>query len=181
MEHCCTVAISQSHHKKEDVMSVTNLQELFLHALKDIYYAEKQITKALPKMIEKASNPDLKQAFEDHLTETKGQLERLEKAFEKIGEKPSGEKCPAIEGIIQEAEELMGEIDDKNTLDASLIFSAQAVEHYEITRYGSLASWANLLGNSDVAELMAETLEEERHADTLLNRIAEQTQNKKAA
>ena len=119
-------------------MSIQNMNDLFLHQLKDIYFAENQILKALPKMSEKATSPDLSEAFDAHLDETETHVERLKQIFERSAKKPQGEECPAIEGIIKEAEELMGEIEHENTLDAALIASAQAVEHYEITRYGTL-------------------------------------------
>lgn len=154
-------------------MSIQNMEQLFLHTLKDIYFAENQILKALPKMVKKSSSPDLRAAFEDHLAETEGQVERLNQVFKIVGEKPSGEVCPAIEGILKEAEELMGDIKDKNTLDAAMIAAAQAVEHYEITRYGTLVSWAEEIGMDDAAGILAETLAEEKAADVKLTRLGE--------
>jgi len=161
-------------------MSVQNLTDLFVHTLKDIYFAEKHIVKSLPKMIEKVSNSDLKTAFEDHLEETRTHVDRIEKAFEAIGKKAEAEKCPAIKGITDEAEELMGEIEDQDTLDAALLSAAQAVEHYEITRYGTLCVWAEELGFDDAKNLLEETLSEEKDADSKLTQLAESKLNRKA-
>jgi ferritin-like metal-binding protein YciE len=155
------------------IMAIDNMQALFLHTLKDIYYAENQITKALPKMIDAATSDELKEAFETHLDQTNTQIERLEEVFKLLGEKASGEKCPAIEGIIKESEELMGEIKDESTRDAALIAAAQAVEHYEITRYGTLATWAEELQLDDIQALLLETLNEEHETDELLSDLAE--------
>jgi ferritin-like metal-binding protein YciE len=160
---------------------ITKMDELFLHVLQDIYYAENQIVKALPDMIEKATNRDLTAAFKSHLEETKMQIKRLDQAFELLGQKPEGTKCPAIDGIIDEANEIAGEIDNKKVLDAALIAAAQAVEHYEITRYGTLISWAEDLGNEAVAKLLNTTLNEEKAADKKLTTIGERKVNLKAA
>ena len=154
-------------------MNIQNRNDLFLHQLKDIYFAENQILKALPKMAKKANSPDLSEAFEAHLEETKTHVDRLKVIFKIIGEKPQGEECPAIEGIIKEAEELMEEIEHANTMDAALIAAAQAVEHYEITRYGTLIAWAGELGFDDAADLLTETLEEEHAADLKLTDLGE--------
>ena len=154
-------------------MSIQNMNDLFLHQLEDIYFAENQILKALPKMSEKATSPDLRDAFDAHLEETKTHVDRLKQVFEIVGEKPQGEECPAIEGIIEEAEELMGEIEHENTLDAALIAAAQAVEHYEITRYGTLVAWAGELGLDEAAEILSETLNEEHAADLKLTDLGE--------
>ncbi|SKA31470.1 ferritin-like domain-containing protein [Consotaella salsifontis] len=162
-------------------MSVKTLDDLFLHTLQDIYYAEKTITKALPKMSKKASSADVKKAFDSHLEETKGHVERLDEVFKSLGQKPKAEKCPAIEGIVSEAEELMEEIEDAETLDAALVAAAQAVEHYEMTRYGTLVSWAETLGHKDAIKILGETLKEEKAADEKLTKIAEAKVNKKAA
>ncbi len=148
--------------------------------LQDIYYAEHQIQKALPDMIKKASDAELKKGFQLHLRQTKGQIKRLEQVFKKLDKKPKGTRCPAIDGIIDEANEIAGEIDDKMVLNAALIAAAQAVEHYEITRYGTLAAWAKLLGKNDVARLLAANLKEEKATDTKLNGIAKRKINKKA-
>ena len=153
-------------------MTIQNMDDLFLHTLKDIYFAEHKIIKALPKMSEKATSPELKLAFDEHLVETEQHVERLEQVFELINEKPS-RAGPAIEGIIQEAEELASEIEDANTLDAALIAAAQAVEHYKITRYGTLVSWAEELGLGDAAVLLSETLDEEHAADIKLTDLGE--------
>ena len=160
---------------------ISTLNDLFVHTLQDIYYAEKQIEKALPKMIEKAGSPELKQGFETHLQETHRQVERLEKVFEMHGESPKTVTCPAINGIIKEAEEIAGDVADQDVLDAALTAAAQAVEHYEISRYGSLAAWARELGRNDCAELLHQTLEEERATYDKLTRLAEERVNRKAA
>jgi ferritin-like metal-binding protein YciE len=156
------------------------MEDLFVATLKDIYYAEKQILKALPGMINKADNAELKKALETHKTETEGQVDRLEKVFKLIDVPARGKKCDAIEGIIGEAKEHMSEIEDERVLDAGIISSAQAVEHYEICRYGTLVEWAKDLGYSDAAGLLQQNLEEEHHADTLLTEIARGSVNRDA-
>jgi len=128
---------------------IKDMDGLFVHTLRDIYYAEQQIVKALPKMIDKATDPELKSGFETHLEETKGHVERLDKVFEMHGVDAKGVKCPAIDGIIKEAEDTAGEVDDTDVLDAALAAAAQAVEHYEISRYGTLVTWARELGRED--------------------------------
>ena len=135
---------------------IKTMDDLFVHQLRDIYYAENQILKALPDMIEKASDPQLKQAFQAHLGETKGHVQRVEQVFKMHGVEVKGVDCPAIDGIIEEAEEVAGEVDDKQVLDAALIAAAQAVEHYEMTRYGTLVAWAKQLGRNDCASRAAE-------------------------
>ena len=160
---------------------IATLHDLFLHTLQDIYYAENQIMKALPKMIDKATAPALKKGFEKHLKETEGQIARLERAFASLDEKAKAVTCPAIDGIIKEANEIAGEVSDKAVLDAALIAAAQAVEHYEITRYGTLIAWANELGHSEAAALFAETLAEEKATDEKLTAMAESKANAKAA
>jgi ferritin-like metal-binding protein YciE len=162
-------------------MKVANLEDLFLHTLQDIYFAENQILKALPKMIKAADSKELGKALSSHLEETKEHVTRLEQVFELIGEKAKAEKCPAIEGIIKEADELMKEIKDADTRDAAMIAAAQAVEHYEITRYGTLVSWGKLLGKKDAVTLLSATLKEEYAADDKLTKIAESKLNKEAA
>ncbi len=159
---------------------IATFEDLFLHQLHDIYYAENQITKALPTMVEKATDPGLKQGFQMHLSETEGQIRRLDRIFEILGEKPKGETCPAIDGIIKEANEVAGEIADKAVLDAALIAAAQAVEHYEITRYGTLVTWANQLGQTEIATLLGETLKEEYATDDKLTAMAKSKVNAKA-
>lgn len=162
-------------------MALRSMDDLFLHTLKDIYYAERQILRALPRMTKKATLPELKKAFETHRNETEGQIERLQKVFESIDAAARGIKCEAIEGIIAEAEHLAEEIEDKEVLDAGLVASAQAVEHYEITRYGTLVAWAEQLGLKDAVQLLKETLEEERKTDKLLSDMAKARVNKQAA
>jgi ferritin-like metal-binding protein YciE len=154
-------------------MPIESMNDLFLHTLEDIYFAENQIIKALPKMSAAATSTDLAAAFDSHLAETEIHVDRLKQVFEQLGEKPTGEECPAIEGIIEEAEDLIEEIQDENTLDAALIAAAQAVEHYEITRYGTLVAWAGELGLDDIAELLTETLDEEHAADIKLTDLGE--------
>ena len=160
---------------------IKSMEDLYLHVLQDIYYAENQIKKALPDMIEKATNRELTAAFKSHLGETEKQVQRLEQAFELIGKSPKGTKCPAIDGIIDEAKEVAGEVSDKKVLDAALIAAAQAVEHYEITRYGTLIAWAGELGKEPVAKLLTTTLNEEKAADKKLTGVAENKVNLKAA
>jgi len=161
---------------------ITNLNELFVHTLKDIYYAEKQITKALPKMAKNATAPQLKKAFENHLAETEDQIAKLEQVFELIGEKARGVKCEAIDGIIEEGKGHMEDIEDDATLDAGLIASAQAVEHYEITRYGTLVSWAETLGlDQKVIKLLSGILAQEEATDQKLSSLGEAGLNKMAA
>jgi ferritin-like metal-binding protein YciE len=160
---------------------IKTMDDLFLHVLQDIYYEEQQILKALPEMIEKATNRELTTAFKSHLGETEKHVSRLEQAFELIGEKPKGTSCPAIDGIIKEANEVAGEIDDKAVLDAALVAAAQAVEHYEITRYGTLIAWSQELGRDAVGKLLNTTLNEEKAADKKLTSIAEKKVNLKAA
>jgi ferritin-like metal-binding protein YciE len=162
-------------------MSSKTLAELFLWHLKDVYGAEKQILKALPKLAKRASTPALRDAFETHLNETEKQLERLDKVFKALGVKASAEKCKALEGIVEEAEEVIGEAKDPAVLDAGMIAAAQAVEHYEMARYGTLIAWAGQLGNDDVTKLLRTTLDEEKHADEVLTKIATQLVNRKAA
>ena len=160
---------------------IHNFDDLFLHQLQDIYYAENQITKALPTMIEKATHPQLKKGFQTHLRETEGQIKRLDQVFKMLGKSPKGVDCPAIDGIIEEADEVAGEVAEKNVLDAALIASAQAVEHYEMSRYGTLIAWAKLLGRDDAASLLQQTLKEEEATDKKLTALAESTVNARAA
>jgi ferritin-like metal-binding protein YciE len=160
---------------------IKTLDDLFVHTLQDIYYAENQITKALPTMIEKASDPQLKQGFQTHLGETQNQVKRLEQVFQMHGQKPKAVDCPAIDGIIKEANEVAGDIADKEVLDAALLASAQAVEHYEITRYGTLIAWAKRLGRQDCASVLQQNLDEEKATDAKLTAMAESKVNLKAA
>jgi ferritin-like metal-binding protein YciE len=160
---------------------IKTLDDLFVHTLRDIYYAEKQIEKALPKMIDKATAPKLRAGFEKHLEQTKGHIERVEEVFELHGVKAKQVRCPAIDGILEEADEVSGDIDDKEVLDAALIASAQAVEHYEITRYGTLIAWAKQLGRTDCASVLAKNLKEEEATDKKLTDMAEDRINLQAA
>jgi ferritin-like metal-binding protein YciE len=151
---------------------IKTLEDLFSHGLKDIYYAENQVLKALPKLIDSATNPQLRKGLKDHLGETKVQVSRLEQIFEMREEKPKGTKCPGIDGLIKEGDELTGNIADKKVADAAIIASAQAVEHYEMTRYGALIAWARELGRNDLADVLTANLEEEMAADAKLSAIA---------
>jgi len=160
---------------------IETMDDLFLHTLQDIYYAENKIVKSLPEMIETANDAQLKQGLEKHLGETKGHVKRLEQVFQMLGQKPKSVDCPAIDGIIEEAEDVTGEVDDKNVLDAAIIAAGQAVEHYEITRYGSLIAWAKQLGRNDAARVLEQTLAEEKAADKKLTSIAESKVNLRAA
>jgi ferritin-like metal-binding protein YciE len=149
-----------------------NLKELFEETLKDIYFAEKQIIKALPKMAKKTKSPELKAAFEEHTEQTKGQVERLDQVFKLLGKKASGKECPALLGLIEEAEEIMSDAKDPDVLNAGLIGAAQAVEHYEIARYGTLRSWAEQLGMPQAVKLLDATLAEEKATDDKLTKLA---------
>jgi ferritin-like metal-binding protein YciE len=162
-------------------MTEKHLDALFLDTLKDIYYAEKQIYKALPKMAKAAASDKLRAAFEKHHDETEGQIERLEKIFEQLGKPARGKKCDAIEGILDEGEEIMDEYTDTPALDAGLLAAAQAVEHYEISRYGTLKTWASKLGHGDAVKLLDETLAEEKKTDDALSKLAVSAINAKAA
>jgi ferritin-like metal-binding protein YciE len=159
---------------------IKTMEELFLHVLQDVYYAENQIVKALPDMIEKATNRDLTTAFKSHLEETEKQISRLEQAFTLLGEKSKGTRCPAIDGIIDEAKEITGEIDNKKVMDAALIAAGQAVEHYEITRYGTLIAWAEELDKDAIGKLLTTTLNEEKAADKKLTMLGKKKVNLKA-
>ena len=162
-------------------MSEKDLSALFLETLKDIYYAEKQIYKALPKMAKAASSDQLRNAFEKHHEETEEHIERLEKVFDLLGKPARGKKCEAIEGIIDEGKEIMDEYQDAPALDAGLIAAAQAVEHYEISRYGTLKSWADKLSMNEAVKLLDQTLAEEKKTDDTLSKIAVSAVNAEAA
>jgi ferritin-like metal-binding protein YciE len=162
-------------------MADKDLHALFLHQLKDTYFAEQQILKALPKMAQAAKSDDLRGAFGVHLEETRKQVERLEQVFKILGEKPQGVECKAILGIIAEGDEVVEEFEGGSALDAGLIAAAQAVEHYEITRYGTMLAWAKQLGLSDVEELIKTTLVEEENTDEILSELAEDAVNPAAA
>lgn len=161
-------------------MELTTLQDLFKEELQDLYSAETQITKALPKMATAASSPELRKAFEEHLRQTENQIKRLEQIFQKLGEKPGGKTCKGMEGLIKEGEELIKEKPDPAVLDAGLISAAQRVEHYEIAGYGTARTYAQELGDKDAARLLQETLDEEGETDKKLTRLAEQHINMKA-
>jgi ferritin-like metal-binding protein YciE len=160
---------------------IKTLDDLFVHTLRDIYYAEQQIAKNLPNMIEKATDQSLKNGFETHLSETQNQIGRLEKVFQMHGVEAQGVNCPAIDGILEEASDVAGDVADKEVLDAALIAAAQAVEHYEITRYGTLIAWAKKLGRDDCAAILQQNLDEEKATDKKLNDMALRSVNQKAA
>lgn len=166
-------------------MATKTLEDLFHETLKDIYYAERKILKALPKMARGAQDEKLKAAFLQHREETEGQVERLQQVFEIIGKRPRAKTCPAIDGIVEEGEEIMEEFKGSPALDAGLLAAAQAVEHYEISRYGTLRAWAQQLGYTDAVKLLEETLAEESKTDEALTKLAEKAVNaagqKKAA
>lgn len=162
-------------------MTIKTLDDLFLHTLKDILYAERKILKALPKMAKKATDKDLTAALTSHQEETEDHILRLEEVFEGLGIPARGAKCDAMVGLIDEAEGLMADIDDAETMDAALISLAQAVEHYEIARYGTLVAWAKQLGKTDAAKLLEETLDQEYAADKALSKLAEKRLNAVAA
>ncbi|MGI4817901.1 MULTISPECIES: ferritin-like domain-containing protein [unclassified Brevundimonas] len=162
-------------------MADKDLNDLFYDTLRDIYYAERKILKSLPKMARAAQSPELKAAFEKHEAQTEGQIERLQQVFEIVGKAARGKTCDAIEGIIAEGEEIMETFKGTSALDAGLISSAQAVEHYEITRYGTLKRWAQVLGMDDAAKLLDETLQEESQTDDDLTGLADAQINAEAA
>ncbi len=149
-----------------------NLEKLFEETLRDVYYAEKAILKNLPKMARKASSEKLRTAFEEHVEQTEEQVGRLEQIFELIGKSARGKRCPAIDGLAEEASEIMQEADDDTVRDAGMLAAAQAVEHYEIARYGTLAAWADKLGMKDAVKLLQTTLEEEKQTDLKLSKLA---------
>jgi ferritin-like metal-binding protein YciE len=161
---------------------IQTMDDLLLHGLQDIYYAEHQIVNALPKLIDKTTNRDLSKGLTDHLQETKKQIERLDQAFKKLGKEPQGIKCPAIDGLIAEGDEIASEVADKEVLDAAIVGSAQAVEHYEIARYGTLIAWAESLGHDDIVRFLTTNLNEEKAADKKLSTVAlRKGVNRKAA
>ena len=160
---------------------IKTLDDLFVHTLRDIYYAENQIARSLPDMIDKATDPALKQGFQKHLGETTNQIGRLERVFSMHGVSVGGVNCPAIDGILEEAEEIAGEAADSSVMDAALVASAQSVEHYEITRYGTLIAWAKELGREDCASVLQENLDEEKATDQKLSQLASSWVNRRAA
>jgi len=161
-------------------MALNSVQDLLIDELRDIYHAEQQLVKALPKMAKAAKSDQLRQAFQHHLEETNGQVERLQQVFEKLGARARGQRCEAMQGLIEEANEMMDEISTPEGLDVALITAAQKVEHYEIASYGSVRALAEALGQKDVVKLLSETLDEEKQADEKLNKIAMSDVNKTA-
>jgi ferritin-like metal-binding protein YciE len=159
---------------------IKTLDDLFVHTLQDMYYAEQQVAKALPKMIEKVTDRQLKQGFQTHLEQTKNQVKRLEQVFQMHGESPKAVTCPAIDGILEEADAILGDASDSEVRDAAALAAAQAVEHYEITRYGTLIAWARQLGRNDCAGVLQQTLMEEKATDQKLTDIAEARVNRVA-
>jgi ferritin-like metal-binding protein YciE len=160
---------------------IKTLDDLFVHTLQDIYYAEQQIAKNLPTMIKKATDPQLKQGFETHLQETQNQIKRLEQVFQMHGQEVKGVTCAAMNGILEEASDTMGDVADTDVRDAAILAAAQAVEHYEITRYGTLIAFAKQLGREDCAGVLQQNLDEEKATDKKLTAIAESKVNRKAA
>ncbi len=161
---------------------IETMDDLLVHGLKDIYYAENQIVKSLPKLIDKATNHDLTKGLKDHLEETRNQIARLDQVFQKLGQEPQGVKCPAIDGLISEADEVAGEVSEKEVLDAAIVGSAQSIEHYEIARYGTLIAWAEAVGHNDIVRLLNTNLNEEKAADKKLSTVAlRKGVNRKAA
>ena len=175
------IALSSFTPTRSQIMSEKDLSDLFVDTLKDIYYAEKQIYKSLPKMAKAATSDQLREAFEKHHDETEGQIERLEKIFELLGKPARGKKCDAIEGILDEGKEVMDEYVDTPALDAGLLAAAQAVKHYEISRYGTLKSWADKLGRKEAVKLLDQTLVEEKKTDEALSKLAVSAVNAEAA
>ncbi|WP_412060831.1 ferritin-like domain-containing protein [Rubrivirga sp. IMCC45206] len=159
---------------------ITDLRGLFLHGLKDLYYAEKQSKKTIASMAEKATNTDLASQLKAHAEHSDTHIQRLDKVFELIGEKAEGVTCEAMDGILKESKHLMDEVEDAETRDAAIVFCAQAIDHYEITRYGSLATFAERLGHDEAAQLLGDTLGEEEDADERLSLLAKDTLNKEA-
>jgi len=166
---------------QEMVMAIKTMQDLFVHTLKDIYYVEKKLVAELPRMAKKVTAPELKKAFEEHAAQTEGHVSRLEEVFELIDIPARGDKCEAFEGLLDETKELLKDVKDPQVLDAGMLAAAQAVEHYEITRYGTLIAWSRQLGNTEAEPLLSEILEEEKETDKLLTEIAEADINRKAA
>jgi ferritin-like metal-binding protein YciE len=166
--------------RKRGIMSLDTLKELYVNELRDLYNAENQLLKALPKMAKGASSAELKEAFEKHLEQTNGHVQRLEQVFEELGEKPKGKTCQAMKGLIEEGSEVMKEDGEDSVIDAAIIVAAQKVEHYEIASYGSVRTFAQLLGQDKSADLLQQTLDEESEANELLNKLAEDIVNPEA-
>ena len=161
-------------------MRLDTLENLYISELRDLYSAENQLLKALPKMAKGASSPELKDAFEQHLEQTKGHVERLEQLFQQLDESPKGKTCQAMKGLIEEGSEILKEEGEESVLDAGLIVAAQKVEHYEIASYGSVRTFANLLGQNEAAKLLQSTLDEESETNEILNQLAENIVNQEA-
>jgi len=161
-------------------MTISTFDELFMNMLRDVYQAEKQHVKALPKMARNTVHPELREAMEQHLEETEAQVERLEQIFDMLGSKPKGQKCEAVEGLLEEAQEIMDEVDEEVVRDAGVIAAAQALEHYEIARYGTLVAWARRMGERDIMRLLQQSLREEHNANHILNELAEEAINAEA-
>jgi ferritin-like metal-binding protein YciE len=173
--------VKKASKTEESSMEESQLMELFVNELKDIYWAEKALTKALPKMAKNASSGELTEAIENHLAETEAQIQKVEQVFEMIGKKAVAKKCEAMAGLVKEGEEIMKDTKKGPQRDAGIISAAQKVEHYEIASYGTLRTFASVLGLSDAAELLDEILEEEKNADAILTGVAESTINISAA
>ena len=161
-------------------MKLNTLETLYVEELRDLYNAENQLLKALPKMAKTASSPELKQAFEEHLDQTQEHVDRLEEIFDKLGQSPKGKKCKAMEGLIEEGSEILEEEGENSVIDAGIIAAAQKVEHYEIASYGTVRAFANMLGEEDAAELLQQTLDEEGETDKRLTELAEEIVNVEA-
>jgi ferritin-like metal-binding protein YciE len=168
------------NNQQEEIMKLDSLQTLYVEELRDIYNAENQLLKALPKMAKQASAPELKQAFKEHLEQTEEHVERLEEIFEKLDKKPTGKTCKAMKGLIEEGSEIMEEEGEDSVLDAGMIAAAQKVEHYEIASYGTVRAFANMLGEEDAADLLQQTLDEEGETDKRLSELAEEIVNVEA-
>src|SRR5256886_770750 len=173
-------AITKITHQKKGNMKLDTLEKLYINELRDLYSAENQLLKALPKMAKGASSSELKNAFEKHLEQTKGHVERLERLFEQLDESPKGKTCHGMKGLIEEGSEILKEDGEDSVLDAGIIVAAQKVEHYEIASYGSVRTFADLLGKKKASQLLQETLDEESEANELLNRMAESIVNPEA-
>jgi len=167
-------------HSTKEIMKLDTLKKLYVEELRDIYNAENQLIKALPKMAKGASSAELKQAFEDHLEQTKEHVERLDEIFGRLGEKPNGKTCKAMKGLIEEGSEMLEEDGEESVIDAGLIGAAQRVEHYEIAAYGTVRTFANLLGEEEAADLLQQTLDEEGETDKHLSELAEEVVNQEA-
>jgi ferritin-like metal-binding protein YciE len=179
---CFTVArVGNNGSSKEDIMEVDSLQKLYVEDLKDLHSAERQILQALPKMIKKAGNEQLRKAFEEHLAVTEKHVDRLDRIFDSLGKSPRGKKCKGMEGLLEEGKEAMQEDMDPDVLDAALIAAAQKVEHYEMAGYGTVRTYAQLLNEPEHAKLLQQTLDEEGEADKTLTKIAKSSVNLEAA